>query len=47
MPTTTRLNVVIPKDTQQQFRIACIEDGVTMSDKVVELIKIWLDSRKK
>jgi len=35
----------IPKDLKQQFKLKCLQQGVTMRDKVVTLIQESLNAR--
>jgi hypothetical protein len=39
------MKIVIEEALKRQFKGACGEQGVTMSDVAVELIKGWLDGR--
>jgi hypothetical protein len=39
--------VIINKNIHRQFKARCAEDGLTMNDKLGELIQEWLKNKKK
>jgi hypothetical protein len=41
------VNTYMGADVKRRFRIACAEEGITMSSCIVGLIETWLKERKK
>ncbi len=39
------MKIVIDEALKRRYKAACADQGVTMSDVAVELIKLWLDGK--
>lgn len=38
-----KFSIYIIMDVMKRFKVRCVEEGVSMSEKVQELIKEWLE----
>ena len=42
---TVSLRIFMPEDVRTKFKSECVLDGVSMSEKAVELIQQWLQEK--